>query len=173
MNAKRLPLAAVLLLGCATAWAGDVGSFTYKGKTFALKGGYAYAHPDPFDKSKPSTVVVLGARPVDAKKIDAADDRIGALRAAFDQFNADEDRPPKVEIVVSRELPPAAMMISFTTPDTSLSASGKKVKLELARNDGKRIEGTLRSLDQAAKTSEFGGYFDLHFALDVSSDPDL
>jgi hypothetical protein len=43
-----------------------------------------------------------------------------------------------------------------------------KYKLELKRNDDKRIEGTLHSTKEADKTAEHGGYFDLHFALDVA-----
>jgi hypothetical protein len=43
-----------------------------------------------------------------------------------------------------------------------------KYKLDLKRNDDKRVEGTLHSTKEADKTAEHGGYFDLHFALDVA-----
>jgi len=43
--------------------------------------------------------------------------------------------------------------------------------LDLKVNDGKRIEGTLRSTHDAEKTDDHGHWFDLHFALDVASGP--
>ena len=168
MNAMKLGMAAALMLACGAACADGSGTITYQGKTFQLKGAYAYLQSDPFDKSKPATMVVLGERPVDAKKIDAAEDRDDALAAAFDRYTGGEERPAKLEIVVSRTQPPEVAMISFTVPGTSLSASGKKAKLELKRNDDKRIEGTLRSMKDSDKNDAHGGYFDVSFALDVA-----
>ena len=43
-------MVAAVLLACASARADGGGSFTFEGKTFALKGAYAYSHPNPFDK---------------------------------------------------------------------------------------------------------------------------
>ena len=109
---------------------------------------------------------------MDARKIDGADDKGAALSAAFEQLDADAPRPAKLEIDVSRDSPPEINEISLTMPGTSLSSSGKKVKLELKRNDDKRIEGTIRSLNAADKTARNGGYIDVQFALDVSADAD-
>ncbi|MFI5197405.1 MAG: hypothetical protein ACHQJD_02200 [Thermoanaerobaculia bacterium] len=144
-----------------------------KGKTFALKSAYAYSRPDPFDHSRQSTVIAFSERLIDAKQIDAAKDRFGALSHAMNDYVPDkEERPASVEIIIARDDPQFPIQqIGYELPGLSSSASvgAGKYKLDLKRNDGKRIEGTLRSTKEADKTAEHGGYFDLHFALDVAS----
>lgn len=175
MKCATLGLTAILLATCGIAFADGGGTFTVKGKTFVLKSAYAYSRPDPFDHSKQSTVIAFSERLIDAKKIDAATDRLDALSHAMNDFVPDKEvKPASVEVMIARddkEFP--IQQIGFELPGLSSSASvgADRYKLELKRNDGKRIEGTLHSTKEAAKTAEHGGYFDLHFALDVASLP--
>ena len=170
----KLVLAATLLGTCAMACADGGGTFTVQGKTIALKDAYAYSRPDPFDHSKQTTLIAFSTRLIDKKQIDAAQDHAGALSDAMNLYFPDkEERPSSVEIMIARNDPESPIQqISYSTPDRSSSAStgSGNYKLELKSNDGKRIEGTLHSTKEAAKTAEHGGYFDLHFALDVAND---
>jgi hypothetical protein len=173
MKPRNLVAAAMLVLSISPAWAEGGGSITYKGKTYPLAGAYAYSHPDPFDKSKTATEIDFSSKSIDAKAINAAGDRREALNKITDAYFPDkEERPTKVELQISRGATGEVQQLGFSVPGTSLSGSGKKVKVELKRNDAQRIEGTLKSLNVADKNSEFGGYFELNFALDVAADPD-
>ncbi len=165
--------AAILLAATTIALAGGGGTFTVKGKTRTLKSAYAYSRPDPFDNSKQSTAIVFSERVIDIAKINAAEDRVEALEHAInDYFPDQETKPSSVDIIIARDDPQAPIQqIGFDLPGLSSSAStgAGNYTLTLKRNDAKRIEGTLRSTKEAAKTAEHGGYFDLHFALDVAS----
>lgn len=172
MRFAKLALTAILLGTCAMACADGGGTFTVQGKTTALKDAYAYSRPDPFDHSKQSTVIAFSTRLIDKKQIDAAQDHAGALSDVMNAyFPGKEEMPSSVEITIARNDPESPIQqIGYSTPDRSSSAStgSDNYKLDLKRNDGKRIEGTLHSTKEAAKTAEHGGYFDLHFALDVA-----
>ena len=173
MKCVTFALTAALLVACGIAFAEGGGTFTVKGKTTVLKSAYAYSRPDPFDQSKQSTVIAFSERLIDAKAIDAAGDRMAALSHAMNDYLPDkENRPASVEIMIARSDPQFPIQqIGFELPGRSSSASvgAEKFKLVLKRNDAKRIEGTLLSTKEADKTAERGGYFDLHFALDVAS----
>ena len=167
----------VVLLAVGIAVADGGGTFTVKGKTTNLKSAYAYSCPDPFDQAKQSTVIVFSERVIDTAKIDAATDRKGALAHAVNEFDmGKEERPANVEIYIARNDPGfPVQQIGFELPGLSSSASvgADRYALHLKRNDAKRIEGTLLSTKEAAKTAEHGGFFDLHFALDVHEGGDL
>ena len=173
MKRATVVLTAILLATCGTAFADGGGTFTVQGKTFVLKSAYAYARPDPFDPSKQSTVILFSEKLIDAKKIDSATDRGSALdQVIFDHLPGKDERSGSVEITIARDdAERPIQQIGFTTPDKNSSASvgSDLYKLVLKHNDAKRIEGTLISTKEAAKTAEHGGYFDLHFALDVAS----
>ena len=173
MKCATLALTTILLATCGTAFADGGGTFTVQGKTFVLKSAYAYSRPDPFDPSKQSTVILFSERLIDAKKIDSATDRGSALdHIVFDHLPDKDERPGSVEIMIARDdAQRPIQQIGYTIPDKASSASvgSDFYKLVLKRNDAKRIEGTLVSTKEAAKTAEHGGYFDLHFALDVAS----
>ena len=118
-------------------------------------------------------MIAFSERLIDSKKIDAAEDRRDALSHAMNDYDSDKEvKPASVEIMIARDdkqFP--VQQIGFDLPGLSSSASvgSDLYKLTLTRNDGKRIEGTLHSTKEAAKTAEHGGYFDLHFVLDVAS----
>lgn len=175
MRWVRLALTVAVLATCGTALADGGGTFTVKGKTIVLKSAYAYSRPDPFDHSKRSTVIAFSVRLIDAKQIDAAEDRPAALAHAMNDYDPDkEERPASVEIIIARNDPQSPIQeIDYEMPGLSSSASAgaDHYKLDLKRNDDKRIEGTIHSTKEADKTAEHGGYFDLHFALDVASAP--
>ena len=172
MKCATLALTAILLATCGMAFADGGGTFTVKGKTFVLKSAYAYSRPDPFDHSKQSTVILFSERLIDAKKLDSATDRGSALdHVIFDHLPDKDERAGSVEIMIGRDDAKFPIQqIGYTIPNENSSASlgADRYKLVLKRNDAKRIEGTLLSTKDAAKTAEFGGYFDLHFALDVA-----
>ncbi len=172
MKYATLALTATLLATCATALADGGGTFTVKGKTTVLKSAYAYSRPDPFDRSKQSTVIAFSERLMDAKQISAAKDILDALSHAMNDHSGTEEKPASVEVIVARNDPDSPVQqIGFELPGLSSSASvgAGRYKLDLKRNDARRIEGTLRSTKEADKTADHGGYFDLHFALDVVS----
>jgi hypothetical protein len=173
MKCTALALTATLLATCGIAFADGGGTFTVKGKTTVLKSAYAYSRPDPLDHSKQSTVIAFSERVIDVQKIDAAEDRRDALSHAMNDYVSDREmKPASVEITIARDDKQFPIeQIGFELPGLSSSASvgADRYKLTLTRNDGKRIEGTLHSTKEAAKTAEHGGYFDLHFALDVAS----
>lgn len=172
MKLTRLAPTSILLLASTGAWADGGGSFIVKGKAFELKSAYAQTCPDPFDSSRSSTMIAFSSRPFDDHQIATAEDPAGALSAALHAFSSGEERPTKVQITLSREKPESPVqLISYTIPGLSSQASARNLTVELKHNDGKRVEGTLRSNDEAAKTAKFGGgFFELHFALDVHPD---
>jgi hypothetical protein len=174
MNLQKFILAATLSLTCGSAIADGSGALVVGGKTFALKSAYAYSRPDPFDESKQSTVIAFSERVLDTKKIDGAGDRRSALSDAMDAYFPDkEERPANVEVMIARaDATRPVQQVAYTIPGLSSSASvgAGKYKLDLKRNDDQRIEGTLRSANEADKTAEHGGYYELEFALDVHAD---
>ncbi len=174
MKPQRLVLTASLLAASFGALADGGGSFTIKGKAFALKSAYAYSHPDPYDNTKPSTVIAFSGRAFDETAIATADDPASALSEALNSYiPSEEDRPTQVTITFARNIAASPILdISYSIPDLSsgASAAATRYSIELKRNDDQRIEGTLRSRNEADKASEFDGYFDLHFALDVHPD---
>jgi hypothetical protein len=176
MKLTKLALITMLLGTSASAFADGGGSITIEGKEFALKSAYAYSCPDPFDKSKQSTEIAFSGRVFDAKQIDTADNPSGALSALLNEYFPDkEDRPTQVTIILARGNTESPIQnISYSIPKLSSGASvgAAHYTLDLKRHDDKRIEGTLRSKNKSDKTSRFGGYFDLHFALDVRANID-
>jgi hypothetical protein len=173
MKCATLALTAILLATCGTAFADGGGTFIVKGKTYLLKSAYAYSRPDPFSPSKQSTVILFSEILIDTKKVDSATDRGSALSHIMSDHLPDKDeRAGSVEIMIARDDAQFPLQqIGYTIPneDSSASVGADRYKLVLKRNDAKRIEGTLVSTKEAAKTAEHGGYFDLHFALDVAS----
>jgi hypothetical protein len=163
----------ILLAVSGIAVAAGGGTFTVMGTTTALMSAYAYSRPDPFDASKQTTVIVFSERELDTAKINAATDRVSALSHATDDLTAgQEHRSAAVEIFIARDDPRhPVQQIGFDLPGLSSSASTgpDNYTLQLKRNDGMRIEGTFKSTKESAKNAEHGGFFDLHFELDVAS----
>jgi hypothetical protein len=166
----------MLSLACSASWADGGGALYHDGLKVTYTSAYAYAVPDLFDKSKQAVVIVMGDRPIDAATFDAAADR----DKAFGDFmgnslrdgssvqitlGPDKDGNVRVEQVNTRE----------STNGKFSSSSGSTMessyKLDLKRNDGKRVEGTYLSTHESDKTEAHGKFFDLHFALDVASGP--
>lgn len=176
MKLTKLALLTTLLGTGTSAFADGGGSMTIQGKEFALKSAYAYSCPDPFDKSKQSTEIAFSGRVLDTKQIESLDNASGALSAALNQYFPDKEaRPTQVTIILARGNTEAPIQnISYSIPNLSSGASvgAAYYTLDLKRHDDKRIEGTLRSKNKSDKTSRFGGYFDLHFALDVRANID-
>ncbi len=171
MKLKRIILGASLLAGLGNVLADAGGSFVIRDKPFVLNSAYAYTCPDPFDPSKQSTVIAFSGRQIDEQAIKSSDDPASALSAVLDSYFPDqEERPIKLELILARaDAESPIQQISYTIPNESSGASvgAARYFLELKRNDGQRIEGTLRSKQASDKNSPFGGYFDVHFALDV------
>ncbi len=173
MKLKMLILSVSLFSAVAIAKADAGGNFTVEGKTFNLLGAYAYTCPNPYDQTKPATVITFSIRKLDAKAIESADDPAAALSAAVNAYlPAQEARPAHVKVIFARLDPESPITdISFSIPELSSQASSNIASyvLDLKRNDDKRIEGTLVSKNESAKTQKYGGgYFDLKFALDVN-----
>jgi hypothetical protein len=169
MKLQESALAATLLVACGVAFADGGGTFTYQGKTTELKGAYAYSTSNPFDASKPWTKIEFSDQAIDTKQIDAAKDRSYALMKALHGQGQ-----TSVAITISTDLKFPIKQVNYQMPGESMSGNmgADQYKLELTRNDGERIEGTFRSTKEADKTTQSMGYYDLHFALDVASDPD-
>ncbi|MEO6323463.1 MAG: hypothetical protein ABIT01_10405 [Thermoanaerobaculia bacterium] len=171
MKCASLVLAAILVVPSGLALADGGGSFTVKGTTYPLKSAYAYSAPDPFDHSKQSTVIVFSERVIDVKKVGAGSDPLDALDHAVQDRSGDEKRPNRVEVMIARDDPKSPVQqIGYQTDQVTSSASvgSGRYQLVLKKNDAGRIEGTLRTTNAKDKTSEFGAYVDLHFALDLT-----
>jgi|GEM_PF-2342822 len=166
----------VLLAAYSVSWADGGGFLYHDGAKVTFTSAYAYAVPDPFDKSKQAVVIVMGDMPIDAATFDAAPDR----DRAFSDFmgnslrdgnsvqitlGQDKDGHVRVEQVNTR----ASTNGKFSSSSGSTLESS--YKLDLKRNDGKRIEGSYLSTRESEKTEAHGQFFDLHFALDVASGP--
>jgi len=153
------------VIGTAVLWAGTYayatgsGEVTRKGQTTKLPHAYAYRQADHFDKSKMLTTVLFTTKPLDSAKVDAATDQMDAAEA---QLRAQEASYVELDIAADGALE----MIGFFAPGVSVSG-GTSDKPVLTRNDDKRIEGSFRSRDEKDKTGDFGGYYDLKFALDI------
>lgn len=172
MKLQMLMLSASLFAVVANAKAEAGGSFTVEGKTFELLSAYAYTCPNPYDKTKPATVITFSVRKIDAKAIKSADNPASALRDAVNSYLPEQEaRPSSVQVTFARLAPDSPIAdISYSIPELSSQASSNIAGyvLDLKRNDDKRIEGTLLSKDPANKTKKYGGgFFDLQFALDV------
>jgi len=150
-------LAALCL--CVGAHAAGSGEMTRKGQTTKLPNAYAYRQADHFDKSKMITTVLFTTKPLDTAKIDAASEQIDAAEAQLRQLEASY-----VELDIAAD--GSLEMIGFFAPGVSVSG-GTSDKPVLTHNDARRIEGSFRSTDEKDKTGDFGGYYDLKFALDI------
>lgn len=174
MKLQKLVFIAALTAASFNACADAGGKFIVEGKEFALVSAYAYTHPHPFDDSKPSTVIAFSGRAFDEKAIATSDDPVSALSTALNSYVPGEERPARVEIIFSRDDKESPIVdISYAIPALSSQASARAANytIQFERNDDQRIEGSLRSNQESAKTAKYGGgYFDLHFALDVHPD---
>ena len=173
MKLRMLILSASLFAAVAHAKSDAGGSFTVEGKSFNLLGAYAYTCPNPYDQTKPATVITFSIRKIDAKVIESADDSAAALQTAVNSYLPDKEaRPASVKVILARLDPESPITdISYSIPELSSQASSNIANyvLDLKRNDDKRIEGTLLSKNESAKTQKYGGgFFDLKFALDVN-----
>jgi hypothetical protein len=157
--------AIALALAPALSLAAGSGTLYQDGKPIALVNAYAYRGPDPFDKSKEITTIVFADKPIDAAAVDAAADRGDALDDQMRQKQA-----TRVELNLAGD--GSVQNVNINAPGFSGSQSGSGwYTLKLARNDGKRIEGSFRSNDEADKKD--GRFYDLSFALDIPGAPDL
>lgn len=156
---STLAIATLFALACASAHASGSGEVTKEGKTTKLTNAYAYRRADDFDDKKMLTVVVFSTKPADTVKVNGASDRIGELESQLSQQEA-----TYVEIEIAAD--GSVEQLGFHAPGLS-DSGGTGEKPALTHNDDKRIEGTFRSKDEKDKTSNFGAYYDLKFALDI------
>jgi hypothetical protein len=152
-------ITALFALLCAGAHASGSGEVTREGKTTKLANAYAYRRVDHFDAKKKLTVVVFSTEPAETAKVNAAADRIRELESQLDH-----KRATYVEIEIASD--GSVQQLGLQAPGLSTSG-GSMDKPVLARNDGQRIEGSFRTTDEKKKTSGFGAYYDLKFALDI------
>jgi len=163
-NRHRL-IALALASACANAFAGGSGTLYQEGKQIALVSAYAYRGPDPFDKSKEITTIVFADKPIDAAALNDVADRGDALG---DQLRSKD--ATRVELNLQGD--GSLQNVNIVAPGYSGSQSGSGwYTLKLPRNDGKRIEGSFRSNDEADKKS--GRFYEMNFALDLPGAPNL
>lgn len=159
-------LAALLLLAaCAAKLSGGSGTLYAGGKQYPLVGGYAYrSEALPTNSGSPlkaSTVVVLSDKPMDAAALDQKQDfeMTTAVRRQLDDKQA-------TAVVIYLKPDASLQRIETVGDDLHDVAFGDACcVLTISRNDAERIEGSLRSKNDAGKTE--GEYFDLHFALSL------
>lgn len=163
MKTARHVLALAALCACALAHAAGSGEVTRKGQTTKLPNAYAYRQADHFDKTKMLTTVLFSTKPLDTAKVGAAANPIDEAESQLRQAEA-----TYVELDVAAD--GSLEMIGFFAPGVSVSGGGSE-KPVLVHNDEKRIEGSFRTKDEKEKTGDFGGYYDLKFALDIAPPP--
>jgi len=167
---------AIALASGAPTHADGGGSFYTNGVALPMSTAYAYAGRDLFDESKPAVVIVMRDQPIDAAGYDAAPDREKAFKDLLGNFKTkgstlklvigtDKDGHTRVEGADMSYHGAHGFNLGSVAPSESFHT------LDLKVNDGKRIEGTLRTTQESAKTDANGTYFDLHFALNVVSGP--
>ena len=145
---------------CIGAQAAGSGEMTRKGQTTKLPNAYAVRQPDHFDASRMITTVLFTTKPLDSAKVNAAAKQLDAAEAQLRELEASY-----VELDVDAD--GRVQMIGFFAPGVSVSG-GTSDKPLLTHNDAKRIEGSFRTRDEKEKTGDFGGYYDLKFALDIA-----
>ena len=167
-------LAAVLIGGSAAVQADGGGTIYSNGVATTISGAYAYAAPDLFDPSKQAVVLVLSSEPIDATAYDAAADRAKAFDDNLFWNNERKPTSAKLTIGTNKDAPIEQANLAVLSGE-SLHSSGSMgtafYTLDLKTNDGKRIEGTLRSTHESEKTDKNGTYYDVHFALNVANGP--
>lgn len=174
MKRSQWVLAAILLVVFGAAWADGGGTIYRNGTATALTSAYAYAAPDLFDASKPAVVVVLSDQAIDAAAYDAAADRARAFDRYLFWDSASKATSVMLTISAGKDARVEQVNLSVLSGEglhSSGSMGANFYTLELKSNDGKRIEGSLRSTHESEKTDKNGTYYDLHFALDVASGP--
>lgn len=154
-----LVVAALFAFACGSVHASGSGEVTKEGKTTKLTNAYAYRRTDHFDDKKMVTVVVFSTKPADTAKVNGASDRVGELESQLSQQEA-----TYIEIEIAGD--GSVEQLGFHAPGLSNSRNTDE-KPALIHNDDKRIEGTFHSKDEKDKTSKFGAYYDLKFALDI------
>ena len=166
-----------ILLILTTAAHADGGGSVYLDKVaLSMTSAYAYAAEDYFDKSKTAVVVVMRDRPIDAAAYDAAPDRAKAFGNVVGNMLG---TGASLRFVIGSDKNGRAVVEGVDTGyrgqgayrSGSFTMAPDNYTLDLKVNDGKRIEGTLRSTHESEKTEDHGHWFDLHFALDVASGP--
>ncbi len=173
---KRLHwvLCAIVIGICGPAWADGGGTVYREGAATKFLSAYAYAKPDLFDESKQAVVIYVLDGPIDAATFDAAPDREGALGHLLWDTNGNTVQltiGPDKNGQAGVEQVNLVARVNGTTTSTSASMGPDYYVLDLKANDGKRIEGSLRSTHESEKTAKNGSFFDLHFALNVASGP--
>jgi hypothetical protein len=160
---RCMPLALALVSGLA--FADGSGVLYQEGKQTALVSAYAFRGPDHWEKGREITTVVFADKPIDAAAVNAAADR---GEAVSDQMRAKNATRVELNLDADNKV----QNVNINSPGSSGSQSGSGwYTLKLVRSDGKRVEGTFRSNDEADKKT--GRFFDLKFALDLAGPPDL
>lgn len=168
-------VSALLLCLYGMARADSGGTVYREGAATKYLGAYAYAKPDLFDESKHAVVIVMLDGPIDAATFDAAPDRERAL----DHLLWDVDNGNTLKLTIGPDADGKARVeqvnlyakMNKKSKSTSTSMAPGYYTLDLKVNDGKRIEGSLRSTHESEKTQKNGSFYDLHFALNVASGP--
>lgn len=147
------------LMASALACASGSGSVVWTGQSAQMRDAYAYNRRDDFTGAI-LTEVEFTDQQVDAAKVNAAKGSSGMIRPLQLPWGAQY-----VYLSISDE--------KITRIAVSLKRSGDALPnscctLTLTRNDGNRIEGTLRSKEKKPSAT----FVDLKFALDLGS-PDL
>jgi len=160
MKTTRYVFGMVALCACVAAHAAGSGEFTRKGQSTKLPNAFAVRQPDHFDKSKMLTSVLFSSKPLDAAKVNAA---AKPIDEAESQLRQSEASWAELDIAADGSIE----SIGFHAPGVSVSG-GTSDKPVLVKNDDKRIEGSFKTKDESEKTGDYGGYYDLKFALDIA-----
>jgi len=161
MKITRYLAGMVALCACVAANAAGSGEFTRKGESTKLPNAFAVRQPDHFDESKMLTTVLFSSKPLDAAKVNAA---AKPIDEAESQLRQSEASWAELDIAADGSVE----SIGFHAPGVSVSG-GTSEKPVLVKNDDKRIEGSFKTKDEKEKARDFGGYYDLKFALDIAA----
>lgn len=158
--------AAALLAACGSAAASNFGTYTADGKTIPLNSGYAWT----IRGDKNTKVVMCDVAKIDAEPLNAIDGY------RYNAFYTQVSKTNPARGCVELKITPDGSLDDLTTNTMNgmhMGVAGNSrpaaYKLEIKRNDGKRIEGTLHSTDELKKSKNVE--FDIKFNLDVAPTP--
>jgi hypothetical protein len=155
--------ATALLVACGSASAGSFGTYTADGKTMTLNSGYAW----PVKGGKITKVAICDVAKIDPAPLNAVTDyRYNAFYAQISKGNPGRG-------CVELEINSDGQLEGMNTNNMNGLRMGivsndnpADYKLDVKRNDGKRIEGTMQSTDELKKrrNTEFNLKFDFAVA---------
>jgi hypothetical protein len=150
-----------MAVSIAAGLASAAGSTYYNhGKPVALSDSYACTQDDMLNDGKLVTVVAFSNGPMDKAALKAASDPCRELT-----HQVGKAFTTLVELKIKYDGTPYNIQV-FDADGTH--SRNDAANLKLAKNDGKRIEGTYATRNASAKSSPNTEAFDLTFALDVA-----